>query len=339
MAPGKARGARYNDNDSLSDSIEIYLSTADSVAAMRVLASDTIQSVKLKIQRFKGFYAKQQMLIHHGRELAHANSLIKDYGVTDGNVVHLVMRLSDLQFVRIKTYCGKKYVFRVQKNRNVQDLKERIYAKDSGLALDEQQLVFKGEKLEDKRLIEDLLLEDDAVIHLLVTKAVKLRTKSVGTAVEVCFVAPDSDNNIQPNSIKRLACTSIRKKSLIAPPQPPQLTDVIENTPETVIDYQGPKPSYLLEPLTASANCVLSSTLYDLFDIVRAGLEYGKPPKQSSEGCGGAYFMQDASGSRYVGVFKPVDMGNQQVMNFCVNIFLFHPFGVQRRNLTSELKP
>ena len=49
--------------------------------------------------------------------------------------------------------------------------------------------------------------------------------------------------------------------------------------------------------------------------------------------------MQDASGSRYVGVFKPVDMGNQQVMTFCVNIFLFNPFGVQRRNLTSELKP
>lgn len=313
---GRPGGARPNNNDSSStDAIEIYLSTADSVTAMRVLASDTIESVKLKIQRFKGFYAKQQMLIYGGRELSRPDSLIKDYGVTDGNAVHLVLRLSDLQLVRIKTYCGKKYVFRVQKNRNVQDLKQRIYAKDSGLALDEQQLVFKGEQLEDKRLIEDLLLEDDAVIHLLMTKTVKLRTKSVGTAVEVCFVAPDSDNGVQPNSTKGLACTSIRKKSLITPPQPPQLTDVIENTPETVIDYQAPRPSYLLEPLTASANCVLSSALYDILDIVRAGLESGKPPKQSSEGCGGAYFMQDATGTRYVGVFKPVDEEPMAVNN------------------------
>jgi hypothetical protein len=223
--------------------------------------------------------------------------------------------LSDLQLVRVKTYSGKKYVFRVQKNRNVQDLKQRIHARDSGLALDEQQLVFKGEQLEDKRLIEDLLLEDDAVIHLYVKKTVKLKTKPAGTALEVCFVCPESDNDILPDLTKLPQCSRIRENSLITPPQSPQLTDVIENTLENVIDYQDPRPLYLLEPLTASADCVLSPTFYDLICIVRAGLESGKPPKQSSEGCGGAYFMQDATGTRYVGVFKPVDEEPMAVNN------------------------
>lgn len=313
---GRPAGVTPDNNASLSsDAIEIYLSTAHSVTPMRVLASDTIESVKLNIQMCKGFYAKHQMLIYDGREMARPDSLIKDYGVTDGNVLHLILRFSDLQLVRVKTYSGKKYVFRVQKNRNVQDLKQRIHARDSGLALDEQQLVFKGEQLEDKRLIEDLLLEDDAVIHLYVKKTVKLKTKPAVTAVEVCFVAPDSDNDRLPDSTKGLQCSRIQKNALTTPPQPPRLTDVIENTLENVIDYQDARPVYLVEPLMASVNCVLSPTFYDLISIVRAGLESGMPPKQSSEGCGGVYFMQDATGTRYVGVFKPVDEEPMAVNN------------------------
>ena len=38
-------------------------------------------------------------------------------------------------------------------------------------------------------------------------KIVNLRTKYVGIYMEVCFVAANNDNDIQPNSIKRLACT------------------------------------------------------------------------------------------------------------------------------------
>ena len=39
------------------------------------------------------------------------------------------------------------------------------------------------------------------------TKIVNLRTKSVGIDMEVCFVAASNDNDIQPNSKKRLECT------------------------------------------------------------------------------------------------------------------------------------
>lgn len=92
---------------------------------------------------------------------------------------------------------------------------------------------------------------------------------SAVTAVEVCFVALDSDNDRLPDSTKRLQCSRIQENALITPPQHPRLTDVIESTLENVIDYQDARPVYLVEPLTASVNCVLSPTFYDLLSIER----------------------------------------------------------------------
>ncbi|KAG4154960.1 hypothetical protein ERO13_D03G084000v2 [Gossypium hirsutum] len=63
------------------DSILIYLSVSGSVIPMRVLKSDSIASVKLRIQTCKGFVVKKQRLVFKGRELARNDSLVKDYGL------------------------------------------------------------------------------------------------------------------------------------------------------------------------------------------------------------------------------------------------------------------
>ena len=72
---------------------------------------------------------------------------------------------------------------------------------------------------------------------------------------------------------------SIKKKSLITPPQPLQVSYVIENTIKIMIYYQSTRPSYLLEPLTNYPNYLLYSTLYDLFNIVSEGLDSKNTPK------------------------------------------------------------
>jgi hypothetical protein len=51
----------------------------------------------------------------------------------------------------------------------------------------------------------------------------------------------------------------------------------------------------------------ISSLLDGLLKRVKAGLENRHTPILSPEGSGGAYFMQDETGSSIVGVFKPVD--------------------------------
>ena len=78
---------------------------------MRVLESDSIASVKLRIQTCKGFVVKKQKLVFGGRELARNDSLVKDYGVTNGKVLHLVLKLSNLLLITVRTTCGREFEF------------------------------------------------------------------------------------------------------------------------------------------------------------------------------------------------------------------------------------
>ena len=92
-------------------SILIYLSVGGSFIPMRVLESDSIASVKLRIQTCKGFVVKKQKLVFGGRELARNDSLVKDYGVTNGKVLHLVLKLSNLLLITVRTTCGREFEF------------------------------------------------------------------------------------------------------------------------------------------------------------------------------------------------------------------------------------
>ncbi|CAM6063423.1 unnamed protein product [Sphagnum tenellum] len=101
------------------EDIQIYLATLgsnNSVIPMRVLSSDTIASVKMRIQAYKGFYKNQQRLVYRGRELTRDDCFVKDYGVRNGEVLHLVLRLSDLLDVTVKTADGR-HVFKVERTR------------------------------------------------------------------------------------------------------------------------------------------------------------------------------------------------------------------------------
>jgi hypothetical protein len=131
------------------EAIQIYLTTlgSDTAIPMRVLSSDTIASVKMRIQAYKGFYTKQQRLVYGGRELTRDDRLIRDYGVSDGEKLHLVLHLSDIVDVTVTTIDGREYVFKVERSRSVRDLKQRISEKEGGLALESQQLVlFYGDR-------------------------------------------------------------------------------------------------------------------------------------------------------------------------------------------------
>ncbi|KAL6124242.1 hypothetical protein ACLB2K_076757 [Fragaria x ananassa] len=136
---------------SSSESILIYLSV-----------SGSIESVKLRIQTYKGFVVKKQKLVCGGRELARSNSILREYGVSDGNVMHLVLRLSDLQEINVRTNCGKEFTFHVERGKDVGYVKQRI-AKNSKefVDLEEQEVVLDGKPLEDQKLIDDICKQND----------------------------------------------------------------------------------------------------------------------------------------------------------------------------------
>ncbi|CAL0319509.1 unnamed protein product [Lupinus luteus] len=272
----------------LRDSILIYLTVGESVIPMHIKVTDSIASVKLRIQTFKGFFVKKQKLVFEGKELARNKSCIRDYGVADGNVLHLVLRLSDLQAITVTTVGGKEFGFYVEKTRNVGYVKQKIASKSKGFVdLKDQELICDGKALEDQRLIGDICKHNDAVIHLLVRISdAKVRTKPVEKDFELSIEASCTDNTVTNLGVDQLRSVPLTNKV----PQRNQLTG-----------------NFLLEPIILNSNITIPLVIQELIKITSEGLEKGSKPIQSSEGSGGAYLMQGSSGLKYVSVFKPID--------------------------------
>lgn len=256
----------------------IYLAVPGaSVIPMRVLESDSISSVKLRIQRCKGFVVKKQKLVFGGRELARNDCFIGDYGVSDGNVLHLVIRVSDLRAITVKTTCGKKFKFHVERGRDVAYVKNQIAKRSRGFVdLDSGELFYDGEELDDRRLIHDICKYNDAVMHLLVRRSAKVRTRPVEKDFELSVIAPDRERKMGSDDLQ-------------------------------IITRKPPDRAAWVEPVIVNPKAELPTVIDDLVRATIAGLEKGKPPVMSSEGTGGAYFMQDALGQGFVAVFKPID--------------------------------
>ncbi|KAL6547751.1 hypothetical protein OROHE_009456 [Orobanche hederae] len=271
-----------------SESIVIYITVGESSIPMRVMESDSIASVKLRIQACKGFVVKRQKLVFGGRELSRTESLVKHYGITSGNVLHLALRISDLLLINVRTTCGKEFEFQVDRHKNVGYLKRRIAKKGKEgffVDLENPDVFCRGEKLEDHTLIHDIGDNVDAVIHLVVQKSVKVRTKPVESDVEISIVAADLNPQLDgvPNE------TGFSKELLVS-----------SKTPHG-------RDSFNLRPILVNPHVDLPPFLWEIIRCVLEGLAHGRQPIRSSEGTGGTYFMQDASGGKYVAVFKPID--------------------------------
>jgi hypothetical protein len=283
------------------EAIQIYLATLgsnNSMIPMRVLTSDTIASVKMRIQSYKGFYTNQQRLVYRGRELTQDDCFVKDYGLCNGEILHLVLRLSDLVDVTVKTADGKQF-FKVERTRNVRDLKHRIpFTKDGGsLYLDhhnqqqQQQLVLCGKNSEDKaRFIDDICIQDDAVVHLLVRrKTAKVRSRALRKGVELSVDVDEVEAVEEEEHVSEILPYSASKfLSLVS----------------SDINLEG---SHVLEPASGVLRYEVPDVLADLLAQARAGLHSGHSPMLSSEGSGGAYFMKCEYGQENVAIFKPVD--------------------------------
>lgn len=267
-------------------SILIYISVGGSSIPMRVFEFDSIAAVKLRIQTRNGFVVNKQKLVFGGRELARNDSLVKDYGVTRGNVLHLVLKLSDLLFVIVRTNCGEEFEFHVDRYRNVGYIKQRIFKEGKGFVdVEDQEIFYNGKKLDDQKIVDDICNDNDAAIHLLVEKSAKVRAKPLEKDFEILVVAANS--------------TEKRDRSI----------DGGENRSEEVpvLSKERSGRNFMLEPVIVNPKVKLNSVFWNMINSALDGLEKGNAPIRSSEGTGGTYFLQDPSGQEFVSVFKPVD--------------------------------
>uniref|UniRef100_A0A6N2KAJ0 1-phosphatidylinositol 4-kinase n=1 Tax=Salix viminalis TaxID=40686 RepID=A0A6N2KAJ0_SALVM len=174
-------------------------------------------------------------------------------------------------------------------------VKKQIARKGKGFDLVEQELICDGEELEDQRLITDICKSNDSVIHLLIRKSAKVRVKPVEKDFELCIEALDlNDKEVDNVREHKQGALSMGYRGIERKPLSRQ---------------------FLLEPLIVNTKIQLPLVIRELIKSTLNGLERGNEPIRSSEGSGGAYFMQDSSGLKYVSVFKPIDEEPMAVNN------------------------
>ncbi|XP_021846642.2 phosphatidylinositol 4-kinase gamma 4 [Spinacia oleracea] len=280
-----------------TESILVYLSVAGSVIPIRVMESDSIASVKLRIQTCKGYVVKKQKLVYGGRELARNDGLVKEYGVSGGDVLHLILKLSDLLAIIVSTACGKEFELQVDRHRNVGYLKQRIYKEGKGFVdLKDQELFCQGERLKDQSLINDISKTNDGVIHLLVKKSAKVRTITVERDVEL-----ELELSVVASDV--LSKDECNKK---------QFGELYPLSSNKVV----PNRDSWLEPVVVNVPTIeLPLAFHNLINSAIDGLDKGNPPIRSTDGTGGAYFMFNPSGQKIVAVFKPIDEEPMAVNN------------------------
>ena len=128
-----------------------------------VLASDTVATVKAKIEDNTGIPPDQQRLIF-GRQLLENSRTLSYYQIQQGATMYVV-DLREMQ-VFVKTLTGKTLAIKAVPSMLVQSFKGRVRAQE-GIPPNQQRLIFAGRQLENGRMLSDYNIRDESTLHLL----------------------------------------------------------------------------------------------------------------------------------------------------------------------------